>query len=238
MKKYGIFILLCCFVFVLANAAMAQLYFEDNFDNPNKSEDKWVPLFGDWQFKDDEYHQLANNVNCMSVVADDYWDEDWSEYTYEVQGNKIGGAEGFLIMFRCQGIMENRGQGLEKHPPRMQGQVRLEYWWNLGGWNNTKSKVESWGGVASPDTNHTIDTGKWYNIKIVNTPSSYTLYLNDEKVDEINDTTRDGVGRIGVATWSTMAKYDDVLVYGPDGPLPVDPKGKVTTAWGFLKAGR
>ena len=239
MKKFGIFILLCCFVLSITNVAMSQIYFEDNFDNANKSENKWVPLFGDWKFTDDEYHQDSGNTNCMSVVADDFWDEEWNEYTYEVRGNKKGGAEGFLIMFRCQGIMVDRGQQLAKHPPRMQGQATLEYWWNLGGWNNTTSKVESWGGVASPNSNHTIATGDWYDIKIVNTPTGYTLYLNDEKIGKtINDTTKDGVGRIGVATWSTQAKYDDVLVYGPDGPLPVDPKGKIATAWGFLKAGR
>ena len=233
------YILLCCFVFVLANAAMAQLYFEDNFDNPNKSGDKWVPLFGDWQFKDDEYHQLANHTNCMSVVSDDYWDEDWNDYTYEVRGNKIGGAEGFLIMFRCQGIMVDRGQKLEDHPERMKGQAQLEYWWNLGGWGNARSEVESWGGIrGNAKTNHTINTGEWYDIKIVNTPTGYTLFLNDEKVADVNDATRDGVGRVGVATWSTRARYEDVLVYGPNGPLPVDPKGKIATAWGFLKAGR
>ncbi|RKU05897.1 hypothetical protein C6501_19360 [Candidatus Poribacteria bacterium] len=239
MKRLGIFVLLFCFTFGIATVAMAQLYFEDNFDNANDSKKKWVPLWGTWEFKNKEYHQLSNDSNCMSVVADDYWDEEWNDYTYEVRGNKIDGVEGFLIMFRCQGPMEPRGKALKEHPPRMQKQQRLEYWWNLGGWGNTTSKVESWGGVASPNTNHTIKTGEWYNIKIVSTPTGYTLYLNDEKVGKtINDATRDGVGRIGVATWSTTARYEDVLVYGPDGPLPVDPKGKVATTWGFLKAGR
>ena len=107
------------------------------------------------------------------------------------------------------------------------------------GWGNSRSQVETWG-VQKPDahSDHTIDTNKWYTIKIVNTPTGYTLFLNDEKVDDIGDNTRDGVGRVGVATWATMAIYEDVLVYGEDGPLPVDPKGKVATAWGFLKAGR
>ncbi len=239
MKKFGIFILFCCFVLSITNVAMPQLYFEDNFDKANESEKKWVPLWGDWQFKDDEYHQLSNDSNCMSIIADDYWDEDWNDYTYEVSGNKIGGAEGFLIMFRCQGTMEPRGKALAKHPPRMQGQARLEYWWNLGGWGNSRSQIETWGvAKAGAHSGHTIDTDKWYNIKIINTPAGYTLIINDEQVHKIDDNSRDGVGRVGVATWATQARYEDVLVYGPDGPLPVDPKGKVATAWGFLKAGR
>ncbi len=241
MKRYGTFILLCCFTFGMATVAMSQIYFEDNFDNVNQSKKKWAPLWGDWEFKDKEYHQLSNDTNCMSIVTDDYWDEEWNDYTYEVSGNKIGGAEGFLIMFRCQGTMGGRGKNLAAHPPRMQNQPMLQYWWNLGGWNNSISRMEVWDkGVhrLEAESNHIIDTDKWYSIKIVNTPTSYTLFIDDEKVETVDDDTRDGVGRIGVAVWGTAAKYNDVLVYGPDGPLPVNPKGKVATAWGLLKAGR
>ncbi|MCY4403368.1 MAG: hypothetical protein OXD54_12390 [Candidatus Poribacteria bacterium] len=239
MKKSVLFILLCCLTFGIATVGMSQIYFEDDFDNANETEKKWVPLWGNWEVEDDEYHQLSNDSNCMSIIADDYWDEDVNEYTYEVRGNKMGGAEGFLIMFRCQGTMEPRGKALAEHPPRMRNQERLEYWWNLGGWGNARSQVEAWGGgIAGAHSDHTIDTNKWYAIKIVNTPTSYTLFIDDEEVATVDDTTRDGVGRVGVATWATTARYEDVLVYGPDGPLPVDPKGKVATAWGLLKAGR
>ena len=239
MKKICIFILLCSFTFAIANIVTAQLYFEDDFDNVNESQKKWVDLYGTWEFKDKEYHQLLNEENCMSIVTDDYWDEDWNDYTFELRGNKISGAEGFLIMFRCQGTMEPRGKNLENHPPRMQNQARLEYWWNLGGWGNTRSQIETWGvSRAGANSTHTIDTDKWYTIKIVNTPTSYTLIIDDEEVHKINDDSRDGVGRIGLATWNTTARYDDVLVYGPDGPLPVDPKGKLATSWAFIKTGR
>ena len=46
----------------------------------------------------------------MSVVADEFWDDEWNDYTFEMRGSKISGAEGFLIMFRCQGLMQARGQ--------------------------------------------------------------------------------------------------------------------------------
>lgn len=146
MKRYGIFILLCCFTFSIATVAMAQLYFEDNFDNANESKKKWVPLWGTWEFKDKEYHQLLNDENCISIVADDYWDEDWVEYTYEVSANKISGAEAFLIMFRLQGEMNPRNKNLEDPPPSMKGKELFEYWWNLGGWGNSVSRIEAWNG--------------------------------------------------------------------------------------------
>ena len=196
MKKCILFIAICCITLGIAAIAMSQTYFEDNFDDPNASADKWVPLSGEWEFKNDEYHQRLNSVNCMSVV---------------------------LV--------------LEDHPPRMAAlEPSLEYWWNLGGWGNTRSQVESWGGTPGAHSNHTIEDDEWYNIKIVNTPDSYTVILNDEEVAKVDDDTENGVGRVGLATWSTVANYDDVIVYGPDGPLAVNPQSKLATTWGHLKS--
>jgi hypothetical protein len=235
------FLVLCIAVglvmtFAIANA---QTYFSDNFDDPDESAGKWHPLFGQWEFNDDEYHALAFAVNCMSVISDEFWNDDWNEYTFEVRGNKIAGAEGFLIMFRCKGIMQPRGMVLEDPPPRMEDDgTNLEYWWNLGGWGNARSQVESWGGVGGVNSDHTINTDEWYDIKIVNTPDSYTLFLNDEEVGSSADGTENGEGRVGLATWSTTARFDDVIVYGPDGPSAeaVDPGGKVTTTWAHIKS--
>lgn len=219
------------------NTINAQTYFADNFDDPAESQKKWVDIYGQWEFKDKEYHQLMNAVNCMSVVADEYWDDNWNNYTYEVRANKVSGLEGFLIMFRCTGRMQDRGVVLRAHPPRMEKQPSLEYWWNLGGWNNTRSQVESWGGIAGAHSAHTIETNRWYEIKIVNTPDSYTVYLDGKEVGSVKDSTQQGMGRIGLATWNTVARYDDVIVYGPKGPSSqvVKPKAKVTTTWSYIK---
>jgi hypothetical protein len=113
--------------------------------------------------------------------------------------------------------------------------VSLEYWWNL--WANVRSQVESWGGTAGANSNDTIKTGEWYNINIVNTPTKYTLYLNGKEIGSVSDSTQDGKGRIGLATWSTLAKFDDVVVYGAKGPSQqaVESKGKVTVTWVYIK---
>ena len=239
MNRRNLFIAICTITLSIAALAMSQTYFEDNFDDPKESAKKWVALFGEWEFKADEYHQLQNQPNSMSVVADEFWDDKWNDYTFEVRGSKISGAEGFLIMFRCQGLMQDRGRTLEDHPPRMAKlEPSLQYWWNLGGWGNSRSKVESWGGKDGADSDHTIEDDEWYDIKIVNTPDSYTLIINDEEVAKMDDNTEAGVGRIGLATWSTVVKYDEVLVYGPDGLTPVDPKSKLATTWAHLKSAK
>ncbi|MDP6598061.1 MAG: hypothetical protein QGI86_19630 [Candidatus Poribacteria bacterium] len=237
MKKKIALSLMLVLIFGLTTTVLSQTYFEDNFDDAKKSDKKWNPLFGQWDLKDKEYIQSLQLVNSMSLVTDEFWKEEWNNYTFEVKGNKIGGAEGFLIMFRCRGMMQPRGQALLKHPGRMQKQKpSLEYWWNLGGWGNTRSKVESWGGVGGADSKHTIKDDTWYEIKIVNTPKDYTLFLDGKEVAKVKDGTQDGVGRIGLATWATKARYDNVIVYGPDGPsAPVKANSKVALTWGHLK---
>lgn len=241
MTKISMILLLyalICSLFFVANV-VAQTFFADNFDNPNESQKKWFPLYGQWEFKDKEYHQLKNDVNCMSVVSDDYWKDEWNDYTFEVRANKISGAEGFLIMFRCMGSMQNRGVAIKPSTPRMEkDKVSLQYWWNLGGWGNTTSKVESWGGIASANHPDIITTNKWYNIKIVNTPNKYTLYLDGKEILSVNDSTQEGRGRIGLATWSTLARFDDVVVYGSKGPSQqtIESRGKLTGTWGRFKS--
>ncbi len=232
-------VVMCFAVGLMGSVASAQTYFSDDFNNPGQSEGKWHPLYGQWEFEDDEYHQLLNAVNCMSVISDEYWDDSWNEYTFEVRANKISGAEGFLIMFRCMGRMQPRDVVLQDHTPRMQDDaVSLQYWWNLGGWANVRSQVESWGGIAGANTNHTIDMDRWYEIKIVNTPSNYTLFLDGDEIASVNDKTQNGAGRVGLATWSTTARFDDVIVYGPAGPSAqlVEPARKLATSWARVKS--
>jgi len=241
--KMLIFVLICVAVAysaVIHNVA-AQTLFSDNFDNPDESQKKWVDIYGQWEFKNNEYHQLQNAVNCMSLVSDEYWKDDWNDYTFELKANKISGAEGFLIMFRCMGKMQPRDVALRDHPQRMgNDKVSLQYWWNLGGWANVRSQVESWGGKAGANTNDTIKTDEWYDIKIVNTPKKYTLYLNGKEVASVDDDTQDGRGRVGLATWSTLARFDDVVVYGPNGisKMPVDREEKTAVTWAYIKCDR
>jgi len=237
MKKTIALSLMLVLIVGLTTTVVPQTYFEDNFDDAKKSDKKWNPLFGQWDLKDKEYIQSLQLVNSMSLVTDEFWKEEWNNYTFEVKGNKIGGAEGFLIMFRCRGMMEARGQALLKHPGRMQKQKpSLEYWWNLGGWGNSRSKVESWGGIGGADSKDTIKDDTWYEIKIVNTPKDYTVILNGKEVAKVKDGSQDGVGRIGLATWATKARYDNVIVYGPDGPsAPVKANSKAALTWGYLK---
>ena len=55
------------------------------------------------------------------------------------------------------------------------------------------------GEIGGADSGDTIKYGDSYDIKIVNTPKSYTVILNDKEIASVEDTSQDGVGRIGLA---------------------------------------
>ena len=75
-------VILLGMLFGLVNSTVIpQTYFEDNFDNPKESGKKWTPLFGEWEFKNKEYQQLGGEPNSMSLVSDEYWEEEWNKYT-------------------------------------------------------------------------------------------------------------------------------------------------------------
>ena len=49
--------------------------------------------------------------------------EAWTNYTLTLQARKLGGSEGFLVMFN---VADSNNW----------------FWWNIGGWTNTSHAVE------------------------------------------------------------------------------------------------
>ena len=89
MKKTITLSLMLVLIVGLTTTVVPQTYFEDNFDDAKKSDKKWNPLFGQWDLKDKEYIQSLQLVNSMSLVTDEFWKEEWNDYTFEVKGNKM-----------------------------------------------------------------------------------------------------------------------------------------------------
>jgi alpha-L-arabinofuranosidase len=108
----------------------------------SKGTEGWRLLSGRWQVKDGALQQLDQGNNMRAVVGD----ASWTDYTLSLKARKLGGAEGFLISFRMQ---DEAGKG----------------WWNLGGWGNVKHGLEM-DGIAVADVPGTIETGRWYDIRI------------------------------------------------------------------------
>ena len=148
---------------------------QDKYMLPTNFWWKWQQITeGDWKIKNGKLQQ--NNswhpYNQLGAIAV-FGNEDWSNYTYTFEATKKEGDEGFLIPF----LYEDENN---------------MFFWNIGGWENTKSalqRVEN--GIkteALPETatDFTVETGRTYKIKLVVTDYNIKGYIDGELMFDYN----------------------------------------------------
>jgi alpha-L-arabinofuranosidase len=128
----------------------------------------WRTIRGAWQATEGGYRQTELAQDCRAVAGD----SNWTDYTITLQARKLGGAEGFLILFR---VRDDQNW----------------YWWNIGGWGNTRHAVErSIGGskmLACPQVAGSIETGRWYDIRIEVQGARIRCYLDGQLIHDFED---------------------------------------------------
>jgi alpha-L-arabinofuranosidase len=145
---------------------------------------------GTWSVQDGAYVQSSTSALNTMVTAGD---PSWSNSTLNAKATKTAGAEGFLIAF---GVKDTGNY----------------YWWNLGGWNNSKSVVEkAVNGAKSTliENNTTIETGREYDVRIEVTGSIAKLYLDNVLWGTIDETPVDPIYSVVTkdsATGETIVK--------------------------------
>ncbi|MBN2163281.1 MAG: hypothetical protein JW713_10085 [Pontiellaceae bacterium] len=127
---------------------------------------KWSSRGGDFELKKNRLVQRDSKAQAaMSVSAEKY---DGDTVTYTLRARRTAGNEGFLIQF-------GSGDG-------------ADYWWNIGGWGNTRHALQRGTGRSrseiTPNTPGHIENGMWYDIKVVMGPGSIKCYLNDELIHD------------------------------------------------------
>ena len=116
-----------------------KVLFASDFSN---NSDGWKKLGdGDWTVQDGAMRQNAEREFVRALAGE----RSWTDYTVTLKARKIGGKEGFLILF---------------HVADDEDRV----WWNIGGWGNTQDALES-GGTIDPKPGE-IETGRWYDIRL------------------------------------------------------------------------
>ncbi|MCX5645924.1 MAG: carbohydrate binding domain-containing protein [Phycisphaerae bacterium] len=121
----------------------------------------WRLLRGNWTVQDGALRQNSNADNVRAIAGD----RSWTDYTYTLKARKLGGAEGFLILFNVRD--ENR-----------------KSWWNLGGWGNQRHAIEM-GGLVGNDAPGSIETGRWYDIRIEVSGKTIKCYLDDKLIHDV-----------------------------------------------------
>ncbi len=124
---------------------------------------------GTWAVTGGEYRQTSDEEDARSIAGS----PGWSNYTVELDARKLGGAEGFLIMFGA----------------RDSGNF---YWWNLGGFGNTQSVIEKATGntkTTIASSTDTVTTGQTYHIKLQVEGRRIIAWLDGRKVHDFVDNT-------------------------------------------------
>jgi alpha-L-arabinofuranosidase len=127
----------------------------------------WEAISGNWQVQEGAYRQSSRADNVQAHAGN----ASWSDYVYTLKARKLGGAEGFLVMF---------------HVLDQQNWV----WWNLGGWGNREHALERCenGGKSSIGRHvpGNIETGRWYDIRIELQGNNIKCYLDDKLIHNTN----------------------------------------------------
>lgn len=134
---------------------------------------------GKWDVDDGALRQNADGTFIRALAGD----RNWTNYTYTIKARKLGGAEGFLILFRING-KEDRT------------------WWNIGGWVNTQNAVEI-GSTLDPKPAH-IETGRWYDIRVEVKDKNVKCYLDGQL---IHDVSYNGAGQV-TSLYASAAKEE------------------------------
>ena len=127
---------------------------------------------GEWKVEGDIIRQTSNEQLTMTLLPSFSSDN----YTLQLKARKLSGAEGFFIYYG----MDGRGQN--------------GFAANVAGWDNRTTAIQPilrgrTNDVLGRRANQTIDTGKWYDIKIVVTPLSATLFVDGREMTVARPTT-------------------------------------------------
>lgn len=158
---------------------------------------------GPWNIQDQTIAPSAPNAESWAMTGD----PSWTDYTIHLKARKLGGPEGFLVLFHAQDGRNYR-------------------WWNVGGWGNTLARCEATrDGTRDPfGSSHpfTVETGRWYDLRLEVTGNRLRGYVDGKLVTD----TTEGPAAVPATAFAsaTYAKAWHVVIVKVVnvGPAPVD----------------
>lgn len=121
----------------------------------------WTPegRGGRWSVADDVYRQSDPVVAWSFIPA-----IGGGDFTVSLKARKVSGLEGFIIP-----VGEADGRRVQ---------------WNIGGWGNRLHAVQAAGAVVGEQTPGSVETGRWYDIRIEVRDRTVRGYLDGELIQE------------------------------------------------------
>ncbi len=129
----------------------------------SKNSDGWRLLGnGNWRVADGALRQTSGNENIRAIAGD----KSWRDYTLTLKARKLGGDEGFLILFHVN-------------------DDSAKNWWNIGGWGNSSDGIEQDNHIITQTPGH-IETGRWYDIRVEVKGTHVRCFLDGRLVHDID----------------------------------------------------
>lgn len=129
----------------------------------------WTTEAGKWAVANGVYVQSAGGQPALAWLNPKI---DRPDYTLTLKARKAGGSEGFLIGFGAQG-RDNY------------------FWWNLGGWDNSRHAIEKVSGGVKQTIGVAVDgkieDNRWYGLKVVVEAGRIKCYLDGVKIHDVAD---------------------------------------------------
>ena len=146
-----------------------------DLDGQKLSSDDILKKSGNWQFTHNRW-SVEGGVIRAPTNSEQTWalagDSSWTNYTVTLRARKLGGNEGFIVLWHAVDGDNYR-------------------WWNLGGWGNTVSRCEvSENGGREPygsPTPFTVETGRWYDLELEVKGHTVRGYVDGKFVMEVTD---------------------------------------------------
>ncbi|QSB26317.1 alpha-L-arabinofuranosidase C-terminal domain-containing protein [Flavobacterium sp. CLA17] len=139
-------------------ASDGRVLFQSDF---TKNIDDWQKTAGEWEVKDGVLRQSATTVNASVFFGD----KSWTDYTVTFKGRKISGENGIQIYFRNQ---------------NKEDQMR----WEIGCNKNTGFTLDN--GFSKQIIPGSIETDRWYDIKVEVKGGTIKAYLDGKLIQEIS----------------------------------------------------
>jgi alpha-L-arabinofuranosidase len=120
---------------------------------------------GEWRLRDNTYRPTRRDASTWVFMGD----PKWTDYTVKVRARKRGGREGFIILWHAANNDNYQ-------------------WWNVGGWGNTitrcEAAVEGGRTAYGPSADFTVETDRWYDLRLEVTGNRVRGYVDNELVTD------------------------------------------------------
>jgi alpha-L-arabinofuranosidase len=137
-----------------------KLLFKPDF---SKVDENWRKTgHGEWSAQDSVLKQSAIAPGVTLFMGD----TTWTDYTIKLKAQRLSGENGFQIYFLNRKNFER-------------------YRWDLGGWGNSLYYLES--GMKSESISGSIETGRWYDVRIEIEGNTAKGFLDGKLIQEITE---------------------------------------------------